>query len=184
MPDGLLTAVRLSVADAVQLLLENSTVQAHTVSFVLIEPTDRISHERLHALVGSSLPRLPRFRSRLVDRPLGVGPPFWAEIDDYDPASQIHRVTLRAPGGEREFTDLIARLSEGTGHEREMLWEAWSIDGLSGGRWALAVRTSPALSERGAGIPTIWSRLLRSDQHDDRRGELAAAAQPRRHRGG
>jgi diacylglycerol O-acyltransferase len=167
----MLAAVRLSVADAVQLLLEKSTLQAHTVSFVIIEPTDRISHERLHALVGSSLPRLARFRSRLVDRPLGVGPPFWAEIDDYDPASQIHRVTLRAPGGEGEFADLIARLSEASGQHREMLWEAWSIDGLSGGRWALAVRTSPALSERGVGIPTIWSRLLRSDQDDDRSGD-------------
>jgi diacylglycerol O-acyltransferase len=167
----MLTAVRLSVADAVQLLLEKSTLQAHTVSFVIIEPTDRISHERLHALVGSSLPRLARFRSRLVDRPLGVGPPFWAEIDNYDPASQIHQVTLRAPGGEGEFADLIARLSEASGQHREMLWEAWSIDGLSGGRWALAVRTSPALSERGVGIPTLWSRLLRSDQHDDRSGD-------------
>jgi len=178
MPDGMLTAVKASVADAVQLLLEKSTMQAHTVSFVVIEPTDRISHERLHALVGSSLPRLPRFRSRLVDRPLGVGPPFWAEIEDYDPASQIHRVTLRAPGGEREFADLIARLSEEPGHHREMLWKAWSIDGLSGGRWALAVRTSPALSERGAGIPTIWSRLLRSDQHDDRRGDPTPLSSP------
>jgi WS/DGAT/MGAT family acyltransferase len=167
MAEGMLTAVRQSVADAVQLLLEKSTMQAHTVSFVIIEPTDRISHERLHALVGSSLPRLTRFRSRLVDRPLGVGPPFWAEIDDYDPASQIHRVTLRAPGGEREFADLIARLSEASGQHREMLWEAWSIDGLSGGRWALAVRTSSALSERGVGIPTVWSRLLRSDKRDD-----------------
>jgi diacylglycerol O-acyltransferase / wax synthase len=178
MPDGMLTAVRLSVADAVQLLLENSTLQAHTVSFVIIEPTDRMSHERLHALVGSSLPRMTRFRSRLVDRPLGVGPPFWAEIDDYDPASQIHRVTLRAPGGEREFADLIARLSEVTGHHREMLWEAWSIDGLPGGRWALAVRTSPALSDRGVGIPTIWSRLLRSDQHGDRRGDPPPQSSP------
>ena len=31
-------------------------MQAHTVSFVIIEPTDHISHERLHELVGSSLP--------------------------------------------------------------------------------------------------------------------------------
>jgi diacylglycerol O-acyltransferase len=48
-----------------------------------------------------------------------------------------------------------------------MLWEAWSIDGLSGGRWALAVRLSPVLSERGVGAAAIWSRLLRSDPHHD-----------------
>ena len=156
------TAARSSLVDAVRLLLEKSTMQADTVSFVIVEPTEDISHERLHHLVGSSLPRLSRFRSSLIDRPLGVGPPFWAEIDDYDPAAQIHRLTLRAPGGQRELADAVAGLSAESSHHREMLWEAWSIDGLSGGRWVLAERTSPVLSEPGA----MWSRLLRSDPRD------------------
>jgi diacylglycerol O-acyltransferase len=156
-PDSVLTAVRAS-----------------TVSFIVIEPTDDMSHDRLQQLVGSSLPQLTRFRSRLVDRPWGIGPPFWTEIDRYDPSSQIHRATVQDPGGQREFTDLIAHLSAGPRHQREMLWEAWSIDGLSGGRWALAVRLSPVLSGRQAGAAFIWSRLLSSDpRHDD------SAHQPR-----
>jgi diacylglycerol O-acyltransferase len=164
---GIFTAVRSSAIDALRLLMEKSTTQAPTVSFIVIEPADDMSHERLQQLVGSSLPQLTRFRSRLVDRPLGLGPPFWTEIDRYDPSSQIHRATLQAPGGPREFADLIAHLSAGSRHQREMLWEAWSIDGLSGGRWALAVRLSPVLSERGVGAAAIWSRLLRSDPHHD-----------------
>ncbi|MGA8332147.1 MAG: wax ester/triacylglycerol synthase domain-containing protein, partial [Mycobacterium sp.] len=172
------TAARSSLADAVQLVLEKSTTQADTVSFVIIEPTEHISHQRLHHVVSSSLPNLFHFRSSLIDRPLGVGPPFWAEIDDYDPAAQIHRLTLRAPGGQRELADLIAGLSAESGQRREVLWEAWSIDGLSGGRWALAVRTSPVLSERGLGIAAVWSRLLRSDRHDDGSGDLPEQSTP------
>jgi diacylglycerol O-acyltransferase len=145
--------------------MEKSTTQAPAVSFIVLEPADQMSHERLQQWVGSSLPRLTRFRSRLVDRPWGLGPPFWTEIDRYDPSSQIHRATLQAPGGQREFADLIAHLSAGSRHQREMLWEAWSIGGLSGGRWALALRLSPVLSERGVGAAAIWSRLLRSDPH-------------------
>jgi diacylglycerol O-acyltransferase / wax synthase len=170
-PENMLTAVRLSVADAVQVVMEKSTVRAHTVSFAVIEPTGDISHERLSELVGSSLPQLIRFRSKLIDRPLGMGPPFWAEIDDYDPTAHIHRLTLQAPGGQRELAGLIAGLSAEPSHRREMLWDAWSIDGLSGGRWALAVRTSPALSERGASIAPIWSRLIGPDQHDGSDGQ-------------
>ena len=146
------------------------------MSFVVIEPNDHISHERLEQLVVSSLPQLTRFRSRLVDRPLGVGPPFWAEIDRYDPSAQIHRATLRDSGRHREFTELIAQLSAGSCDRREMLWEAWSIDGLSGGRWALVVRLSPALSEHGVGTASIWSRLLRSDPDHD--GSEDQARQP------
>jgi diacylglycerol O-acyltransferase / wax synthase len=160
---GIFNAVRSSAVDGLRLLMEKSTAQAPTVSFIVIEPTDHISHERLQQWVGSSLPQLTRFRSRLVDRPWGVGPPFWTEIDRYDPSSQIHRATLQAPGGPREFADLIAHLSAGSRRQREMLWEAWSIDGLLGGQWALALRLSPALSERGVGAAAIWSRLLSSD---------------------
>ena len=141
---------------------------AHTVSLVIIEPSDQFSHERLDRLVGSSLPQLARFRSRLVGRPLGVGQPLWAEIDDYDPTSQIHRATIQAPGGQRELAALIAQLSAGSRGHRKNLWEAWSIDGLSDGRWALAVRMSPALSDGGVGAASVWSRLLCSDAHDHR----------------
>ena len=140
---------------------------AHTVSLIIIEPSDQFSHQRLDQLVGSSLPQLARFRSRLVGRPLGVGRPLWAQIDDYDPTSQIHRATVRAPGGRRELADLIAQLSAGSRDHRKALWEAWSIDGLSDGRWALAVRISPALSDGGDGAAAVWSRLLCSDAHDD-----------------
>jgi diacylglycerol O-acyltransferase / wax synthase len=133
------------------------------LTLIIIEPSDQLSHERLARLVGSSLPQLAPFRSRLIGAPLGVGWPLWAEINDYDPTSQIHRATIRAPGGQREFADLIAQLIAGSRGHRKAPWEAWSIDGLPDGRWALAVRMSPALSDGGAGAASVWSRLLRSD---------------------
>ena len=165
MPANILTTVKSSAVGALRLLLEKPTTDAPTLSFVVIEPTEQISHERLQRLVASSLPQLTHFRSRLVDRPLGVGPPFWAEIERYDPSSQIHRATVRAPGGHRELAALIAQLSSEPRLHSEMLWEAWSIDGLSGGRWALVVRLSPVLNERGVAAAAVWSRLLHSDPH-------------------
>jgi diacylglycerol O-acyltransferase / wax synthase len=165
--ESMLTGIRSSAADAMRFLTQASTMPPHTVSLIIIEASDQFSHERLGQLVGSSLSQLARFRSRLVGPPLGVGQPLWAEIDDYDPTSQIHRATIRAPGGQRELADLIAQLSAGSRDHRKTLWEAWSIDGLSGGRWALAVRMSPVLSDGGVGAASMWSRLLRSHADDD-----------------
>ena len=54
--------------------MEKSTTDAPTISFVVLEPTEHISHERLHQLVASTLPQLTRFRSRLVNRPLELFP--------------------------------------------------------------------------------------------------------------
>ena len=72
---------------------------AHTVALVIVDASDQLSHQRLHQLLAAKLPQLARFRSRLVTKPLGIGQPVWAEIDDYDPSPQIHCVTVRAPGG-------------------------------------------------------------------------------------
>ncbi|WP_292976518.1 wax ester/triacylglycerol synthase domain-containing protein [Mycobacterium sp.] len=167
MPASFLTTVRSSAVDALRLLAEKSTTHGSTVSFVVMEPTDRLSHERLGRLIASALPQLTQLRSRLVVRPLGVGPPYWAEIEDYDPSPQIHRTTLDAPGGQRQFEDLIARICIRSPDRPEMLWEAWSVDGLPGGRWALVLRLSSVLAESGLGVASIWSRLLRSEPLHD-----------------
>lgn len=164
---------RLSGADAVALHTESATTPAHTVALIIIEASDRLSHERLHRLMSSSLPQLARFRSRLVSKPLGMGQPVWAEIDEYDPTPQLHRATVCAPGGSHEFADLIAQLT--TGPQDRPLWEAWSIDGLAGGRWALVVKMSPALSDGGAAPASIWPQLLQTGPHG---GATDPPAQP------
>ena len=158
-------AARLAAAAAAVLHTQTSTTPAHTVALVIIEASDQLSHERLHRLVASSLPVLAHFRGRLVGKPFGMGQPVWAEIDDYDPTPQIHCATVQAPGGLSEFADLIGQLT--TGSQRRHLWEAWSIDGLAGGRWALAVKMSPALSDGGAGPGSMWPRLLTNGACDD-----------------
>jgi hypothetical protein len=104
---------RLSGMEAVSLHTESSTVPAHAVALIIIEASDQLSHQRLRELVGSALPQLARFRCRLVGKPLGLGQPVWAEIDGYDPTSQIHSATVPAPGGRREFAELIAWLTTG-----------------------------------------------------------------------
>ncbi|BBZ44313.1 diacylglycerol O-acyltransferase [Mycobacterium parmense] len=163
---------RLSGIDALSLHTQSSTVPAHTVSLVIIEASDQLSHERLRRLLAGSLPRLARFRSRLVTKPFGVGQPLWAEIEDYDPDPQIHCATVRAPGGRRELADLVATLSTGRPHRYNQLWEAWSINGLAGGRWALAVKMSPALNDGAAGMASMWPRLLTTAPHADASSNL------------
>jgi len=165
---------RLSGMAAVSLRIESSTVPAHAVALIIIEASDQLSHQRLHELVGLSLPRMARFRSRVVGKPLGLGQPVWAEIDDYDPTPQMHSATVPAPGGRQEFADLIAGLTAGPLDRHKPLWEAWSIDGLEGGRWALVVKMAPAISGGVAGVASVWPRLLTIGPRDDPTSDLPA----------
>jgi diacylglycerol O-acyltransferase len=163
---------RLSGTGALSLHTQTSKTPAHTVTVAIIDACDQLSHQRLHQLVATSLRQLARFRSRLVTKPLGVGQPVWAEIDDYDPSPQIHCATVRSPGTGREFADLIADLSSAPMDRRKRLWEAWSINGLAGGRWALAVKMSPALNDGTAGAASLWPRLLTTGPRADAANSL------------
>src|SRR5579875_1753958 len=154
---------RLSAADALSLHTRTSTTPGQTVALITLEASDHLSHKRLSQLVADSLPRLARFRSRLVAKPWGMGNPVWAEIDDFDPTRQIHKATVRPPGGPGELADLVAQLSAAP--PGQPLWQAWSIDGLAGGRWALAVTTSPVLTDVDYGLAAMWSRLLTGGPH-------------------
>ena len=165
---------RLSGTDALSLHIPNAKMPAHTVTLVIFDASDHLSHQRLHQLVATSLPQLARFRSRLVTKPLGAGHPVWAEIDDYDPSAQIHCATVRAPGGRREFADLIADLSSGGLDCRKPLWEAWSINGLAGDRWALAVKMAPVLNGGATGAASLWPRLLTTGPQADLADSLPA----------
>src|SRR6185312_6798614 len=101
-----LMVTRLSGADALSLHPRTSTAPARTVALIILEESEKLSHDRLHRLVAASLPRLARFRSRILNKPLGIGRPVWAEIDNYDPTPQIHSATINAPGRDRELADL------------------------------------------------------------------------------
>jgi diacylglycerol O-acyltransferase len=152
---------RLSGSGARALQTQSAGTPTHSVALVVMAPAEFLSHQLLHDVLAASLPQLARFRARLVNKPLGLGQPVWAEVDDYDPSPQIHRATLRAPGGQRELADFVtARMNTGAVENSDPLWEAWSIDGLHGGCWALAVKMSPALNDIDPGASSLWSRLL------------------------
>jgi diacylglycerol O-acyltransferase / wax synthase len=158
---------RLSGIEAVSLHSETSTTPAHSVAVIVMDASDRVSHERLHALVGSVLPQLARFRGRLINKPLGMGQPVWADIDDYQPARQIRRIAVPAPGGREEFEDLIAKLITRPLDRHLPLWQAWSIEGLRDGGWALALKMSQATTGGIAGVGSVISQLLTAEPDDE-----------------
>ncbi len=171
--------------DGVSLYTGRPGTPVHTVAVVILDGSGEVSHQGLRKLLVSSLPQMARFRSRLVGKPLGLGQPVWAEIEDYDPTPQIHSAAVPAADGasvKHQFTELIGQLATGTLDRVAPLWEAWSIEGLEAGRWALAVRMSPAVMDGIAdGVASVWARLLALDPRNDpnvRRHEPSLGAPP------
>jgi diacylglycerol O-acyltransferase / wax synthase len=164
--------VRLSGMEAVALHSETTRTPAHTIALIVMEASETLSHERLRRLVASTLPPLARFRSRLVAKPFGLGQPVWAEADNFNPSRQMRRVAVPSPGGPTEFADLVAKLTTRPLDRHMPLWQAWSIEGLAGGRWALALKMSLAVTGGLGGVGAVTQRLLTAGPDDQPGGSL------------
>jgi diacylglycerol O-acyltransferase len=87
--------------------------------------------------LAGRLPRIPRYRQRVVPVPLDLGPPVWADDPDFELDRHLVRVALPAPGGDAELAALVGRVM-GTRLDRDRpLWRYWFVEGLADRRWAL-----------------------------------------------
>jgi WS/DGAT/MGAT family acyltransferase len=156
---------QLSMLDTMFLELEefDEAAHMHIGAALLFDPlpgggTPDIDdfREHLRARVGL----LPRFTQQLSG--VHTGPLTWLTwepAEGYDLDAHVHHATLPAPGGEAE---LLAWLGDFWSHRLDRhrpLWEMVLLDGLEGGRWAMATKTHHCLVD-GVGSLDIGHLLL------------------------
>jgi WS/DGAT/MGAT family acyltransferase len=103
---------------------------------------------------------LPRFSQRLSGAHAG---PLtwltWEPAQEFDPDAHVHHATLPAPGGEAELREWLGEFWSHRLDRHRPLWEMTLLDGLEGGRWALATKTHHCLVD-GVGSLDIADALL------------------------
>src|SRR5689334_18853197 len=125
--------VRLSSFDSSFLAAERANGHL-AIGAVLICSGTAPSEEQLRGHVEGRLERVPRLRQRLVQAPLRLGTPLWADDPDFDLRRHVRQTTISAPGGERELGDVAARIFAPPLDRSRPLWELWLVDGLGRGR--------------------------------------------------
>lgn len=93
--------------------------------------------------------------------------PSWRVLDDHeiDLGYHFRRHSLPAPGGEREFGELISALHTERLDWSRPLWECHLIDGLEGGRFALYFKGHHALMD-GVGGVQRYTQMVTPNQED------------------
>jgi WS/DGAT/MGAT family acyltransferase len=96
--------------------------------------------------VDERLRLLPRYREQL-SRPRVGGRSWttWEPAPHFDIAAQVRHATLPDPGGEAELREWFGDFLSHRVDRRRPLWETVLVDGLAGGRWALATKTHHCL---------------------------------------
>jgi WS/DGAT/MGAT family acyltransferase len=85
------------------------------------------------------LGQLPRYKQRLSSTRTGrFSRPCWEPADRFDIGDHVHHAALPAPGGDRELFEWTGEYFSHPLDRSKPLWELVLIEGLEGGRWALA----------------------------------------------
>ena len=149
--------IPVSTLDAAMLYAETPEMPMHTMGILILEPEGPLGADDLEASAfnlmrqrfAERLHLIPPFRRRIVQGPLQIGDPHWIEDPAFDLDKHLVRVSLPSPGGMRELCDFVGSFA-GTCLERDRpLWKAVLVEGLEGGKLALAMKIHHAAMDGG-----------------------------------
>ena len=178
----------LTPVDATFLELEEVDDSAHMhIGAIMVfeaDPDGGIpTREQLGRHLAHRLGRLPRYGQRLsAPHTGGLSWPAWEDDPDFDLKRHIGHAALPAPGGERELSEWSSQFFSQRLERHRPLWEMTLLEGLAGGRWALATKTHHCMVD-GVGSVDVGHVLLdvapdgiRTPDEGDR--EPSTAAEP------
>src|SRR5690349_12957521 len=127
---------RLSALDTAFLHLEDAGNPLHIASVGIFDGPAPAQADVRSAL-ARKLPLVPRYRRRVLQVPLQVGRPVWADDPGFDLDDHLRRAALPAPGGIEELQSLVETVLSQPLDRKAPLWETWVVEGLADGRWAV-----------------------------------------------
>ncbi len=121
--------------------------------------TGGYSFERVTAVLADRMPTLAPFRRRLLPVPLGLDHPRWVDDPDFDLGNHLHRAAVPEPGGEVEFTKMVAEVMGRPLQPEQPPWEMHVIEGLAGGMVGLIAKVHHSVIDGVAGAQLLAQLL-------------------------
>jgi diacylglycerol O-acyltransferase len=154
---------QLSSLDAQFLAVESSKTFGHVGGLLIFDPSTApggtLGIEQVIAHVGRRLHLVPPFRWRLVQIPLSLDHPYWADDPDFDLEFHVRESAVPPPGSDHQLAETVARIWARPLDRSRPLWELYVIHGLEGGRVALLTKVHHAAVD-GLAYDQILSALL------------------------
>jgi WS/DGAT/MGAT family acyltransferase len=159
---------QLGILDSAFINLEHTNTPQHIGGFGIYDPSTApggfVRFKQVMANVEQRLKKMPVFRTRLVEVPLGLDKPYWVIDDKFDVEFHLRHIALPYPGDWRQLCIQIARLHARPLDMSRPLWECYIIEGLHNipnlpeGAFAIYTKMHHSLVD-GAGSQSFMSAL-------------------------
>jgi diacylglycerol O-acyltransferase / wax synthase len=127
---------RMSTLDAGFFFVEHKNVPMHLGSLVVFEGPAP-AYQDLIDLYAAKLPLVPRYRQVVRTVPLQVFRPAWADDEHFEIGYHVRHAAVPKPGAGRQLRQLAGQIFAQRLDRDRPLWEAWFLEGMEGGRWAI-----------------------------------------------
>ena len=129
---------KLSGQDALFLHIDRPHAATHATMVYVYDQSALARPLRFRQIIAHLEERLqasPMYRRRIVQAPLGLAYPYWADDPDFDIDFHVRHLALPKPGDWRQFQIMAARI-----HARQLdltrpPWEMYVIEGLDNVDW-------------------------------------------------
>ncbi|HVN51166.1 MAG TPA: wax ester/triacylglycerol synthase family O-acyltransferase, partial [Acidimicrobiales bacterium] len=145
---------RLSALDAEFLHLEDGIAHMHIAGVSVFEGPAP-SGDDVAQLIAAKLHLIPRYRQRVRTVPFELGRPFWADDPHFNLAYHVRHTALPRPGTDADLCALMGRLMSQPLDRERPLWEAWVVENLPGGRWALISKVHHCMVDGISGVELL-----------------------------
>jgi diacylglycerol O-acyltransferase len=139
----------LTAADRASLTTERGPVNMAVGAALVFQGGPGLSYEAVRERLTARLHLIPRYRQKLVEAPLGIAGPVWADDEDFDLDWHLDHATLPSPDA---LPDYLGREMSRKLDRARPLWELHIVDGLADGRVALMPKMHHALVDGVAAI--------------------------------
>jgi diacylglycerol O-acyltransferase / wax synthase len=149
---------RMSTLDAGFYLVDHRNVPMHLGSVAVFDGP-ALRRADIAELYADRLAPMPRYRQVVRTAPLQLLRPAWADDPDFDVDDHVRHLRVPRPGGEEQLRELAERIFAEPLDPCRPLWEAWLLDGLEGGRWAVLSKVHHCMVD-GVGGSDLMSALF------------------------
>ena len=129
---------KLSGQDAIFLHMDRPHAATHATMIYVYDQSGLAQPLRFRQIIAHLEKRLrgsPLYRRRIVQAPLGLAYPYWADDPDFDIDFHVRHLALPKPGDWRQFQIMAARIHARPLDLTRPPWEMYVIEGLDHVEW-------------------------------------------------